>query len=104
MIYELRIYHMHPGRQKAICDRFQNHTLSIFPHHGIKVTEFWVDDEGAERIYYVCEFDSLAAKEKAWASFREDPEWARAKDESEQSGLIVQSVDSYVMRRAPFFG
>jgi hypothetical protein len=104
MIYELRIYHMFPGRQKAICDRFQNHTLSIFSHHGIKVTEFWVDGEGAERIYYVCEFDSLETKANAWASFREDPEWIRVKAESEQSGLIVQSVDSYVMQRAPFFG
>lgn len=104
MIYELRIYHMHPGRQKAICDRFQNHTLSIFPRHGIKVTDFWVDGEGAERIYYVCAFESAEAKENAWASFREDPEWIRAKQESEVSGPIVESVDSYTMRRAPFFG
>lgn len=104
MIYELRIYHMHPGRQKAICDRFQNHSLSIFPRLGIKVTDFWVDDEGAERLYYVCEFENVEAKEKAWASFREDPEWIRVKAESEASGPIVQSVDSYIMRRAPFFG
>ena len=104
MIYELRIYHMHPGRQQAICDRFRDHTLSIFRSHGIKVTDFWVDGEGAERLYYVCAFESLEAKEAAWAAFREDPEWIRTRDESEQSGPIVQSVDSFVMRRAPFFG
>ena len=104
MIYELRVYHMHPGRQKAICDRFQNHTLSIFSRVGIKVIDFWVDDEGAERLYYVCEFEDAQAKERAWTSFREDPEWVRAMAQSEESGPIVRSIDSYVMRRAPFFG
>lgn len=103
MIYELRIYHMHPDRQKAICDRFENHTLSILSRNGIKVLDFWVDGEGAERLYYVCEFESIEAKEKAWASFREDPEWISVKEESEASGPIVRSVDSYVMQRAPFF-
>ena len=103
MIYELRIYHMHPGRQQAICDRFEHHTLSLFKRHGIKVLNFWVDGEGAERLYYVCEFENVEAKEAAWAAFRDDPEWISTKEESEQSGPIVQSVDSFVMRRAPFF-
>ena len=103
MIYELRIYHMHPGRQKAICDRFQNHAFPVLARNGIKVIDFWVDDEGAERVYYVCEFENVEAKEKAWASFRADPEWSRVKAESEASGPIVASVDSYVMRRALFF-
>jgi hypothetical protein len=103
MIYELRIYHMFPSRQQAICDRFEYHTLSLLSRHGIKVLDFWMDGEGAERLYYVCEFESVEAKEKAWAAFREDPEWVRVKAESEESGPIVESVDSYVMVRAPFF-
>mgnify|MGYP000996439729 FL=1 len=103
MIYELRIYHMHPGRQQAICDRFEKHSFPILARSGVKVLDFWVDGEGAERLYYVCEFESVEAKEKAWAAFRADPEWARVKAESEKSGPIVDHVDSYVMQRAPFF-
>jgi hypothetical protein len=70
---------MHPGRQKSICDRSQNHAFPILSRSGIKVVDFWLDDEGAERLYYVCKFESVAAKERAWASFRADPEWARVK-------------------------
>lgn len=40
MLYELRIYHIHPGKMQAINDRFSNHTLRIFAKHGIKVIDF----------------------------------------------------------------
>lgn len=103
MIYELRIYHMHPGRLPAICERFGKHTLSIFPKHGITVTDFWVDAQGAERIYYVCEFESVEAQQAAWASFRVSPEWIAAREQSEESGPIVERVESYTMERAGFF-
>ena len=103
MIYELRIYHMHPGKIGDIQNRFANHTLGLFERDGIKVTDFWVDAEDANRIYYVCEFEDVAAKESAWARFRENPDWIKARTESELSGPIVERVESYTMSQAPFF-
>lgn len=103
MIYELRIYRMHPGRMDAIVERFRDHTLGLFPRHGIRVADFWLDAEGREALYYVCEFDSPEAKAEAWARFAADPDWIRERARSEESGAIVESVESYVMERAAFF-
>ena len=103
MLYELRIYHMHPHRLQAICDRFANLTLGLFPNHGIKVTEFWVDASGQETIYYVCEFADEAAQRAAWDSFEKDPIWVAGKAASEADGPIVAQVESYNMTNAAFF-
>ena len=103
MIYELRIYHMHPGKMDNICRRFADHTLKIFTKHGVKVTRFWTDAQGLEKLYYLCEFESIEAKESAWKSFREDPEWNEVQSKSEETGPIVEKVDSYVMEDASFF-
>ena len=103
MLYELRIYHMHPGRLPNICARFADHTLALFHKHGIQVTDFWIDAQGQNRIYYVCAFTDDETRQAAWSAFREDPEWIRARDESELDGPIVERVDSFPMTRAPFF-
>lgn len=103
MIYELRIYYIHPGKMGAICNRFQNHTLEIFPRHGIVVTDFWTDASGKEILYYVCEFESLEAKTNAWASFSKDPEWVEVKSKSEEPGPIVMKIESFVMEKANFW-
>ena len=37
MLYELRVYHMHPGRLPAIHKRFSEVTLDLFKDHGIEL-------------------------------------------------------------------
>ena len=101
MIYELRIYHMHPGRLPNICARFADHTLALFARHGIEVTDFWVDAAGQEKIYYVCAFTDAAAQKAAWSAFRDDSDWISARNESELSGPIVERVESHTMTRIP---
>ena len=103
MLYELRIYYTHPGRLQAICDRFANLTLGIFPSHGIKVTEFWVDAASKNAIYYLCEFADEQAQKAAWDSFEHDPVWIAGKAASEADGPIVERIESYNMIRAEFF-
>ena len=103
MVYELRIYHMNSGKMENICSRFKDHTLRLFEKHGIKVSDFWIDAKGNETIYYVCEFESEEKRISLWDSFRNDPEWMKAREESEKDGAIVSSVDSYVMTDASFF-
>ena len=103
MVYELRIYYMHPGKMKNILDRFENVTMALFERHGIKVTDFWVSAQGDEILYYVCEFESAEEKAQKWSTFKDDPEWAAAKAKSEESGPIVSKVESILMENAPFF-
>lgn len=96
-VYELRTYHIAPGKADAIHARFRNHTLKIFEKHGMKVEDFWkpLDPKAAEEtLVYVLSFPSKDAADKAWKEFREDPEWMKVKAESEKDGPLVTKVDS----------
>ncbi len=104
MIYELRIYDIHPGKMQAINDRFAHFTLSIFAKHGMRVTEFWQDiDDNRNRLYYVMEFSDMEARNQSFESFYNDPEWQEVKSETEKEGPIVARVESVFLRQVPYF-
>ncbi len=102
MLYELRIYHMHPGRLSAINKRFSEHTMSLFEKHGLKTVDFWEDAEGKETIYYVMEHKDRATRDANFDAFGKDPAWISAREQSELDGPIVASVDVFFMNRVPY--
>ncbi len=103
MIYELRIYHMHPGRLPAIHKRFSEVTLEMFKKHGIKVCDFFENADGQETIYYICEFRDQQHSDEAFAAFSADPEWVAAYHASiEDGGPIVDRIESIYMNRVPY--
>lgn len=102
MLYELRVYHMHPGRLPAIHKRFSEVTLDLFKDHGIHVCDFYTDAEGKDTIYYVCSFADRAARDAAFDSFGADPRWQAALKASEADGPIVEKVESFFMTRVPY--
>ena len=87
----------------AINKRFSTATLDLFKKHGVKVTDFWVDAQGSEKLYYVVEYESLEDREKKWGAFANDPEWIKAKAASEKDAPIVEKVETFYMKRAPYF-
>jgi hypothetical protein len=55
-VYELRVYHAHPGKLEALHARFRDHTCKLFQKHGIEMIGFWTPTEGAEAkdtLYYI---------------------------------------------------
>jgi hypothetical protein len=102
MLYELRIYTMHPGRLPAIHKRFSEVTLALFEKHCIHVCDFFEDAEGAEKIYYVCAFEDRAQRDAAFAAFSADPQWQQAYAASHADGPIVDTVESIFMHRVPY--
>jgi hypothetical protein len=100
MIYELRLYYLHPGRLEALHRRFANHTTKLFEKHGIKTVDSWDDAEGKDALYYIVEFADRQSRDQAWGSFQQDPEWQEAKRQSELDGPIVERVESIFMNRA----
>jgi hypothetical protein len=88
---------------EAIEQRFSEHTLGIFGRLGMKVGDFWVDQEGQPKLYYVMEFTDRAERDRQWDTFRQDPEWNEVKRKSEESGPIVESVEEIFMQRADYF-
>jgi hypothetical protein len=96
MVYEWRIYDILPGRLPNIHRRFREHTMDLFKKHGIDVVIFFekIEDDGKGQIQYLCSFDDMEVRNRAWEEFRNDPEWNKAKDESEADGPIVSAVTS----------
>ncbi len=102
MLYELRVYHILPGRLPAINKRFKDVTLALFEKHGIKVCDFFVDAQGEDKLYYVCAFENREARDCAFESFRNDPEWKAAATASQIDGPIVDRTESFFMNRVPY--
>jgi hypothetical protein len=96
-VFELRTYTAAPGKMPALEARFRDHTLKLFDKHGLTVVGFWkpLDPKAAdEKLVYLLAFPSKEAADKAWKEFREDPDWLKAKDESEKDGKLTANVES----------
>jgi NIPSNAP protein len=96
-VFELRTYHANPGKMAALHARFRDHTRKLFEKHGMTVIGFWspIDKDKAEEVLvYLLAFPSKEAADKSWKAFREDPDWVKAKGDSEKNGPLVKKVDS----------
>jgi hypothetical protein len=106
-VYELRMYHVDPGKADALRDRFRDHTDAIFKRHNMKSVGYWVPEDapGSQNLFiYILEHPSREDAEKNWAAFQADPEWKEAKAESEKNGPLVDHIDRYFMDPTSFSG
>ena len=96
MIHELRIYKCMPGRLPDLNKRFESVTLKIWERHGIKPVAFWTVLIGPSNqdLYYLLEWKDLAERERIWNAFSVDPEWLKARTETEKNGPIVANIES----------
>lgn len=103
-VYELRTYHVLPGRMPAMLKRFREHTTELFEKHGMENIGYWtpIDKEGETRLVYLLAHDNAAAAKKSWQGFRDDPVWQKARDASEADGKIVEKVESVFLRSTDF--
>ena len=99
MIYELRVYRTLPGRLPNLLARFQNHTLKLWEKHGIRQAGFWTTlvGESASDLTYLLAWESLAEREEKWAKFATDPDWLKARAESEADGPINANVSNQLL-------
>ena len=96
-VFEMRTYYAHPGKMKAMHARFRDHTCKLFQKHGITLIGFWnpTDAKQAdEKMVYILAYPDRAAADKSWDAFRNDPDWQKAKADSEKDGPIVAKVES----------
>ena len=89
-VYELRVYHTHPGKMPDLLKRFREHTCALFEKHGMTNVVYWnvlkgqKDDD--KRLVYLLAHKSQDAAKKSFDEFRKDPDWIAAKDASEKKG------------------
>jgi hypothetical protein len=92
-VFELRTYTTPEGKLEDLNARFRNHTMKLFERHGMENIVYWTktpDQKGADTtlIYLLAHKDREAAR-KSFDAFRQDPEWTKAKTESEKNGSLT---------------
>ena len=98
-LQELRIYQAVPGKLPALNARFADHTTHLFEKHGIKNVGYWTQDVGTNnQLFYMVGHDSLADREKNFAAFDADPDWQKAKAESERDGPLTVKTHSSILQ------
>jgi hypothetical protein len=99
-VFELRTYYAAPGKMADLHARFRDHTCKLFEKHGMTIIGFWSPDkpeEAEKKLIYILAFPNKEAKDKAWKAFGADPDWQKAKTESEKNGKLVDKVESVTM-------
>lgn len=104
MIYELRIYRCTPGRLPDLNKRFEGVTLNLWEKHGIRQVGFWTVTVGDSNrdLYYMLEWNDLAEREQRWGAFMKDPEWLKARAESDRNGPIVETISNMILSPTAF--
>ncbi len=95
--FEMRVYTASPGKLADLHKRFRDHTNRLFVKHGMTLIGYWTPTDGPEAentLVYILAYPSRQARDKSWEAFRGDPEWNKAREESEKNGKIVEKVES----------
>src|SRR5262245_48098466 len=92
-VYELRSYHVAPGKMDALHARFRNHTMKLMEKHGITNVGYWVPVENGNRLFFLLSYPSREARDKSWKAFQADPDWQKVFKESEKNGKLVERTE-----------
>lgn len=99
--FEMRTYYAAPGKLEALNARFRDHTCALFKKHGMEVIGFSMpvdQEQGAgHKLVYLLAHKSREAARASFAEFANDPEWKKARTESEVNGKLVTKVESVFM-------
>ena len=102
-VQELRVYDAMPGKLPALHDRFSNHTMRLFERYGIENIAYWTEDVGtSNRLVYMLGYPGLGDREKSWAAFGADPDWNKARAESEKDGSLTRISHHSILRLTPY--
>lgn len=92
-VFELRTYHTPPDKLPDLLKRFREHTCALFEKHGMTNVGYWTptdaDKGSANTLIYILAHPSKEAGLKAFAAFRDDPDWQKAKAASEANGSLT---------------
>jgi hypothetical protein len=86
-VFELRTYTTKPGKLPSLHARFKDHTMALFSKHGMSHFGYWNILPGKadadNTLIYLLAHTSKDACAQSFAGFRSDPDWIKAKAESE---------------------
>lgn len=104
-VFELRTYTAAPGKFDALKTRFRDHTVRLFTKHGMTHVGYWTPTDAPlseNTLIYILAYPSREAAKKSWDGFRSDPEWIKARDESQKDGSLTTKVESVFLQPTDF--
>lgn len=105
-VYELRHYEASTQRQlQMMHDRFTGGEIEVFAKCGIRPIFYGNTVVGPDmpNMIYLTPFESEAAREKAWAAFREHPGWKKlATDWMQKSGELARNIGNWILTPTGF--
>lgn len=104
-VFEIRTYTAVDGKLHAVNARFRDHTTRLFRKHGLISVGYWtpMDPPASQNtLIYVLAHPSRDAAKKNWDAFRNDPDWKKARAESEVGGPIVSKIESVFVRATDY--
>ena len=101
--YEMRVYHTNEGKLNDLVKRFNDHTVEIFENNHMTNGGYWlpIDNKDSVLIYFLS-FANRDARDAAWKSFLEDPEWQKVYAASIVNGKLVNHIVSTFMTTTDF--
>ena len=105
-VFELRTYVSNPGRLDALNQRFANHTAGLFEKHGMKNFGSWIPfdtPDSESTLIYLIHHETRKQADENWKAFVSDPDWQRARKESEKNGkILAQPLERIFLRALDF--
>jgi quercetin dioxygenase-like cupin family protein len=92
--FELHTYTASPGKLDALDARFRNHTNGFFARHGMTVVGYWQATDTPDTLIYLLAYKDRPSRDAAWKAFAADPEWIKARQESEGNGRLTTRIES----------
>ncbi|MBP0590470.1 NIPSNAP family protein [Paraburkholderia sp. LEh10] len=105
MIYELRSYHISPGRMADQFRRFDELLPRLFNRHRIKSVGSWIAPSGVcgPSFVYLMAFEDFAHRESSWSGFYSDEEWWHVRAETNAGSELVESFDLTFLKPSPIW-
>jgi hypothetical protein len=104
-LFELRTYTAVEGKLDALHARFRDHTNKLFEKHGMTIIGYWTptdEPKSKNTLIYVLAFPDRESRDKAFREFASDPDWQKARAESERNGKLVDKVESVFLKATDY--
>jgi hypothetical protein len=103
-VFELRVYHVVPGKVAALESRFRDTASKLLAKHDLKAVGYWVPDDAPasdNTFIYILAHPSREEAKRNWEAMFADPGFKEMM-KSEQADKMVEKVDSTYMHPTDF--
>jgi hypothetical protein len=92
-LFEIRTVIPHPGKSKALLERFKNHVVPMFERNGAETVGYLVPvDPKVEKVVYILAFKNHDSRTETMQKVDKDSVWTKAFTDSEKNGPLAKEV------------